>query len=177
MGTLESVVVGILSSVAASVLWILMLSRLTPKLSISPVIAEDPETDPETPVFRIKVVNRSRRAAMDLRFQVDLMTFRVKGGNVNRRVPLKCGNAPLMFPRYDRSDKDHGNAYRLRINSDIRKLLREQPNASIRLQIFARHELSGMGKVFEQRYFHPNSEIVTGTFVRGQDLALIPEQP
>lgn len=178
MATLQSIIIGILSSIAASALWILIISRLTPKLVISTEIAEDPDAPPGSPTFRIKVVNRSRRAAMDLRFQVDLMTpLRAKGGTVNRRLPLQCGNAPLMFPRYDRSNKDHDNAYRLRINSDIRSLLREHTTASIRVQIFARHEVSGMGRVFEQRYYHPSSEIVMGTFVRGQEFTLIPEQP
>jgi hypothetical protein len=176
VGAVENILLGILSSIVASTLWILALSRLRPRLVISPQIAEDPEATSGSPAFRIKVVNRSRRAAMDLRFHVDLMTpLRVKGGNVNRRFPLKCGNAPLMFPRYDRSNTEHDNAYRLRINSDIRQLLKENPNSSIRLQIFARHELSGMGKVFEQRYYHPHSEIVVGSFVRGQDLTLVPE--
>jgi len=177
MRTAEAITIGVLSSIIASALWILILSRLTPKLDVSPEIAEDPGgANLGSPTFRIKVVNRSRRAAMDLRFQVDLMTpVRAKGGHVNRRSPLECGNAPLMFPRYHRSGKDHDNAYRLRINSDIKGLLKKNPNSSIRLQIFARHELSGMGKVFEQRYYHPSSEIVLGSFVRGQDLTLIPE--
>lgn len=176
MGTMETILLGILSSIFASALWILALNRLRPKLVISQHIAQDPEMTPESPIFRIKVVNQSRHAAMDLRFQVDLMTpLRVKGGHVNRRFPLRCGNPPLMFPRYDRSNPEHDNAYRLRINSDIRQLLKENPNSSIRLQIFARHELSGMGKVFEQRYYHPSSEIIIGSFVRGQDLALVPE--
>jgi hypothetical protein len=82
-----------------------------------------------------------------------------------------------MFPRRDRSNKEHDNAYRLRISSDIRALLRDQPSASIRVQIFARHELSGIGKVFEQRYYHPSSEIILGSFVRGQELTLMPEEP
>lgn len=176
MGTIQSIVVGVVSGVMASAVWIVALSRIRPKLSISTEIAEDPAVDLDAPVYRIKVVNRGRRTATDLRFQVDLLTpVRVKGGNVNRRIPLQCGNAPLMFPRFDRSDEDHGNAYRLRINSDIRKLLTEHPNASIRLQIFARHEVSGVGKVFERRYYHPSSEIIVGSFVRGQALTLVPE--
>lgn len=176
MDIVQAVVLGALSGLISSVVWILALSRITPKLIISSEIAEDPNASPDSPIFRIKVVNKSRRAAVDLRFQVDLMTpIRVKGGNINRRKPLECGNAPLVFPRYDRSNKEHDNAYRLRINSDIQKLLKDQPNSSIRLQIFARHEVSGMGKVFEQRYYHPNSEIVIGSFVRGQDLTLVPE--
>lgn len=176
MAMLEAVLVGILSSVTASAIWMLLLGRLRPRLAISTEIAEDPNVNMDSPVFRIKVVNRGRYAAMDLRFQVDLVTpVRAKGGNVDRRTPLKCGNAPLMFPRYDRSGNEHRNAYRLRIDSDIRRLLAEYPNSSIRLQIFARHELSGMGKVFEQAYNHPDSEIVLGSFVRGQNLTLARE--
>ena len=177
MGAVEAIVLGVVSSVMASVVWIIALSRITPKLVISTEIAEDPRAEGSAPVYRIKVVNRSRRAAMDLRFQLDLMTpIRAKGGNVNRRTQLVCGNAPLMFPRFRRSDKEHDNAYRLRVVSDIRKLLAENPNSSIRLQIFARHEVSGMGKVFQQRYFHPASEIILGSFVRGQALTLVPEE-
>lgn len=176
MDKVEAVLVGILSSIAASAIWIVLLGKLRPRLAISTEIAEDPNAAPGSPVFRIKVVNRGRYAAMDLRFQVDLVTpVRAKGGNIDRRTPLKCGNAPLMFPRYDRSSSEHRNAYRLRISSDIRGLLAQNPNSSIRMQIFARHELSGMGKVFEQAYNHPDSEIVLGSFVRGQDLSLVHE--
>jgi len=172
METVEAIVVGILSSVVASALWILILSRLTPKMTISPEIAEDPTS----PVFRIKVVNLSRRAAMDLRFDAHLVTpIGAKGGTIKRRTPLECGNAPLLLPRRDRSDTDYDNAYRLRIKDDIRQLLSDNPASFIRLQIFARHEVSGMGKMFERRYHHPSSEIVTGSYAHGKDLAVIPE--
>ncbi|MDQ7805341.1 hypothetical protein Q5425_16460 [Amycolatopsis sp. A133] len=44
-----------------------------------------------------------------------------------------------------------------------------------KLQIFARHEVTGMGKMFEQRYHHPGSEIVTGSFVHGHDMSVTRE--
>ncbi|WP_410569279.1 hypothetical protein [Amycolatopsis sp. cmx-4-61] len=109
-------------------------------MTISPEIAEDPVS----PVFRIKVVNLSRRAAMDLRFDAHLVTpVGAKGGAIKRRTPLECGNAPLLLPRRDRSDADYDNAYRLRIKTDIRQLLSDNPASFIRLQVFGRHEVSG----------------------------------
>ena len=81
-----------------------------------------------------------------------------------------------MPPRHHRSDKEHLNAYRFRICSNIRQLFAENPNSSIRVQIFARHELSGMGKLVAQSYYHPASEIVVGSFVRGQELTLVAEE-
>ncbi|WP_284745473.1 hypothetical protein [Amycolatopsis sp. RTGN1] len=174
METVEAIAVGILSSVVASALWILILSRLTPKLIISPEIAEDPVS----PVFRIKVVNLSRRAAVDLRVEAHLVTpIGARGGSVNRRTTLKCGNPPLVLPRRDRSSKEHDNAYRLRIDSNVRELQSAHSSSFIRLQIFARHEVTGMGKMFEQRYHHPSSEIVVGSFVHGHDMTLVPEEP
>ncbi|MFJ1762055.1 hypothetical protein ACIOD2_17150 [Amycolatopsis sp. NPDC088138] len=173
METVQAIVVGILSSVVASAVWILIVSRLTPKLTISPEIAEDPQS----PVFRIKVINQSRRAAMDLRFDAHLVTpIGAKGGSIKRRTPLECGNAPLLLPRRVRTSADYDNAYRLRIKSDIRQLLSDNPHSFIRLQIFARHEVTGMGKMFERRYYHPSSEIVTGSFVHGKELAVAPEE-
>jgi hypothetical protein len=172
METIEAIAVGILSSVVASALWILILSRLTPKMIISPEIAEDPATQ----VFRIKVVNLSRRAAVDLRVEAHLVTsIGVRGGRVNRRMNLVCGNPPLVLPRRTRTSKEYDNAYRLRIDSNVRELWSASPDSFVRLQIFARHEVTGMGKMFEQRYHHPGAEIVTGSFVHGHDMSVTRE--
>jgi hypothetical protein len=173
METVEAIAVGILSSVVASALWILILSRLTPKMVISPEIAEDPASH----VFRIKVVNLSRRAAVDLRVEAHLVTsIGARGGRVNRRTNLECGNPPLVLPRRNRASKEYDNAYRLRLDSNIRELWSSNPDSFVRLQIFARHEVTGMGKMFERRYHHRSSEIVMGSFVHGQDMTVVPEE-
>ncbi|MDT7799553.1 MAG: hypothetical protein QOI78_2986 [Actinomycetota bacterium] len=102
---------------------------------------------------------------MDLRFDAHLVTpIGAKGGSIKRRTPLECGNAPLLLPRRVRSSTDYDNAYRLRITSDIRQPLSDNPHSFIRLQIFARHEVTGMGKMLERRFVH------------GKELAVAPEE-
>ncbi|WP_086844138.1 hypothetical protein [Amycolatopsis kentuckyensis] len=96
-------------------------------------------------VFRIKVVNLGRRAAVDHRVEAQRVT------SIGAR------------------------AYRLRIDSNVRELWSAGPDSFMRLQIFARHEVTGMGKMFERRYHHPGSEIVTGSFVHGQDMTVTRE--
>ncbi len=180
MSTLGTAVwTGAVGSLVASLIWLLGLRRLKPRLDLSPVVAEETRDlrGNERITYSIKMINRRKRAAVDLQFElVMIRPRRTRGGFVDTRTLLRVyGRPPLILPRYENKAGEHHNAYRLRTGAELRVLLQEDPNASIRLRVMARDEVSGIGKVFEAKYNEPASDIQRGKFARGQTFDIVPE--
>jgi hypothetical protein len=167
---------GVLSSVAGSIVWVVTLRRVVkPHIEISPVVAREPGSAGQDPTYRIKLINRSRRAIVEIRVQLDLITrIRQKGGPVLQRTPIEIDPPPpMMIQGLRKSDEDHKNAYRIRFKSAVREKLAESGDAYLRVRIYARDEVSGIGKVFERSYHDPGSEVVEGNFAKGQTFDVV----
>jgi hypothetical protein len=172
-----AVVVGITSSIAASALWLVILGRFQPKIEISPEIAEDHDESAAPGRFRIKIINRRRRPAADLRFELSVITpKRTRYGYIKVRkvVPLR-NDPPLIIPgRAKHNDDD--NAYRIRVSEDLRAALSADERVMIRFRVYARDAISGIGKVFERTYFDPDCDIRRGDFGKGQTFEIASPQ-
>ncbi len=179
MTTTVAVLTGVVASLVASLFWLAATRRVRPKIEISPVVAELPQTsDPDRKArYQIKIINRSRRVATDLIFELVLLRpSREKGGEVKVRRPVEVlGPPPLLLAGYHRGDKDAHNAYRVSIRHDLRQWLTHYPNSSLRLRIAARDSVTGVGKVFEQTWFDPASELRRGRFAKGQTFEIVAE--
>lgn len=166
---------GVFSSLVSSLVWLLALRFVKPKIDISPYVVEGPSTagNKSSPSYRIKIINRSRRSAVGLQFELAAITpRRTKGGSVRgrRMIPI-AGPPPLILPGR-RADSD-GNNYRMHVSSDLRHVLEGDSSAYLRLRIFAQDELSGVGRVFEQSYYDPKADIVQGRYAKGQSFEVI----
>jgi hypothetical protein len=164
MTTLWAIVIGVLSSVVASAIWLAALRGLRPNLEISPVIVQDPAAPSS---FRIKIINKSRRAVVDVSFELAVMRpERARGGTVTMRKTVRlAGPPPLIIPGRRRGG-DEG-MYRIRVNADLRSILERDDRHSIRLRVFGRDEWSGVGAVAQREYHDPTAEIVTGRYAKG----------
>jgi hypothetical protein len=170
-----SIILGIVSSLAASMVWILMVRLIRPRIAISPLITESPTAEDDEKIFRIKIINRSRRAAVDLRFELSLLVpINAKGGIVlrNNIIP-PISNAPMLLAPLRGSDPDDLNAYRIRFSEDLRNLLAATVGGALRIRIYARHEVSGVGRVFERKYYDASSEIIVGQFEKGNTFNIV----
>lgn len=164
---LYTVLLGLVASVGASLVWFVMLRRLHPTIEISPIIAEDLSFD--EPTWHIKIINRSKRAAVDLRFEiVRTRQSSARNGAVRMRRSVPCGPAPLVLPGRRRNDTDHSNCYRVRIYENPHELLPADQGRALRMRIYARDEVSGFGSVAERQYTYPPSDIKVGRFACGQ---------
>jgi hypothetical protein len=162
--TFWAIVLGVLSSVIASAVWLVLLRGLRPKLELSPVIVEDPAT---SPCFRIKLINRSRRAVVDLGFELVVMRpERTKGGTINMRKIVPVAGPPPLILLARKRGRDEGT-YRLRIDADLRGILEEDELRFVRIRVFGRDAVSGIGGVAEQQYHDPGAEIIRGKYVKG----------
>jgi hypothetical protein len=169
---LSSLILGVLSSLAASLVWLLALRAVRPKVEISKEISE--EIVDGKPLYRIKFVNRSRRALVDLRLELALVTpTAMKGGLVKRKTTLRLGVIPMVVPGR-RADNDDDNAFRVRSDDDLRSRLAEAGGAAyLRFRLYARDEVSGFGKVFEASFHDARTEIIRGYFSKGQAIEIV----
>ncbi|WP_144300555.1 hypothetical protein [Stackebrandtia nassauensis] len=160
---------GIAIGLFCSVLWLWLLRRIRPRIKISSKIAEkvDPELGPSR--FYIKISNLRRRAAVDL--QIELVTLHLKqasNGEIYAKTMIPIQNAlPFVLPGRD-ADCIYGHVLRLAIRHDLRAELANGEATIVQLRIYARDELSGMGRVFEKRYTDPETDLIQGAFSPGE---------
>lgn len=169
---LLSLALGVVGSLVASLFWLFLIRSVKPKVDVTPHIVEELNNieGGSMSTFSFKILNRRTRAVVDLQFELALIRpRRTKGGTVLARRLLRLkGMPPLVILGRARNDEDAHNAYRARTDERIRDLLNEHPDSFIRFRVFARDELSGIGRVFETQYHEPDCDIKKGKFARGQ---------
>ncbi|MFJ4099838.1 hypothetical protein [Amycolatopsis japonica] len=170
MTTFWTIVVGVLSSVVASAVWLVALRGLRPAIEISPLIAQDPERSNS---YHVKIINRSRRALVDVSFDIAIIRIaRTRGGTVDMRKTVRvAGPPPLIIPARKKDGTD--NIYRLRVDADLRGTLEIDDRHSVRIRIFARDAWSGVGRVAERRYHDPGTEIAVGKYAKGSTFDVV----
>ncbi|MFC8301569.1 hypothetical protein [Micromonospora orduensis] len=146
---------------------------MTPMIDISPQVAENAEEAGAPGRFRIKMVNRRRRAAVDIKLEVAIISIKgVKGGQIKvREVVPTLNETPLILPGR-RSNGDDDNAYRMRMRVDLKEALADRQKY-VRVRIFARDEVSGFGKVSEMVYHNVRSDVIEGDFSKGQTFEIV----
>lgn len=160
---------GIVTGLASSLIWLWLLRLIRPSIGISPQISEPPNGTTPGQVFYFKVVNLKRRAAVDFRIELAAIRIKqVKHGAIKVKSVIPISNAmPFVLPGRGRDD-DFGNVYRLRVGHDLRAEIESSPSTYLRLRIHTRDEVSNIGRVFTQNYCDAASDIVRGSFSRGE---------
>lgn len=167
----ESLVVGVAASLVASFVWVVLLRLLRPKVDIATLACFDPSDDK----LKIKVINRSRRAIVHIHVEVaTVMHVSAAGGLVGMRhvIPL-FSPEPLAIEGY-RKGNDDQNAYRFAVKierKDLQDLIASN-SSNLRFSVYCEDELSGLGRLF-QHAFHDASEIVCGSYAKGQDFNVV----
>ena len=91
MNILISIIVGVLSSFAASGLFLWFISHFRPNILISEKIAEG-KTSKEELAYKIKVINKTKRSVVNIKAQLHLIIPTVvPGGTIlkSRKIELK----------------------------------------------------------------------------------------
>lgn len=164
----ESLLIGVLGSVIASVLFLLTLYALRPKIEFSPYIADQSKNDDH--VYAFKIINRSRWPLTHLEFELTLITPKsVHGGVVltNDLLPL-IKNKIFEVGKFDKKDKEAQFAVRIGAPIDLRARCVGE-GQFLYLTVSAQHSLSGFQKVFTKHY-HLESDIKKGKHEYGLGL-------
>lgn len=157
---LENLLIGVLGSVVASVIFLTSLYMLRPKISFSPHIAD--QTKNSNPMFGLKIINRSYWPSTHLEFQLTLITPKAVPNGVvltNTQIALTKDKV-FEVGGYSKRDKDAHYALRIGVPVDLASLCTSDAQY-LYLTVSAQHSLSGFQKVFT-KYYHPQSDIRKG---------------
>jgi len=156
-----TIFLGIATSFVASLVFTFFFTRLKPSLTISKVIGHSNNT------FKIKVVNNSRFAAINVKAELSFISlFDVPQGSERQTHRIDLLKDELFdIDKFDKKSKYATYTYRFVTKHDIRKELELKSKDYIRFKISAIHSLSNIGKVFQQEY--GLDQIVNGDFAFG----------
>lgn len=169
MEIVTTILLGILASATASVIFLFALFRLRPRFNISPYIA-DVNQDPDNPRFQIKVVNVGKRDAIEIRSVLMITTNRsVPGGTfVDQQLVSKQDH--YLIPAYDPKDQDAMYAARFSYAEDLEALWKDDDRAYFRFVLIATDSLSGFTRLFRQDFHTRRASLIKGSHHFGKDL-------
>ena len=180
---LVDITVGVTAALIASILWMVALPPLVgPRLAIAERIVQYTSRAPDDRgklAYRITVHNRRRRSVIDLRYELTLRYF-IGEGKPQLRILLRENNGPLSVS--GRSGVDDG-AYGLSFHLDLLHELRSVSNlpefnrCEIRVRVFVRDEMSGVGKNFTRIYRPQDIVLIPKHSAPGELAAVLPMQP
>lgn len=164
--------VGFLASVAASIVFSVGMRVLRPKIDISTHIARDGET------HKIKLVNRRSRDAINVAVHVFIeRQIIMPGAGTNLFLtPVETKFRLDIVPGRTRKTRKEGSARFARIvrlDDEFRAIwAREGEGFPVLVRVFARDEISGVGRTFEVHYGDPRINIIEGYFEQGDSTSV-----
>jgi hypothetical protein len=171
MTTLNTVILGITTSFVASLIFTYIFTQLKPKLKISTVIGHT------NGIFKIKIINRSRFAATNIKAELSYINFfAVPGGQETNSTKIHLVKKELFaLDKFEKDSEFATHTYRFvtKHGQDLRQGLNQNNRQFIRLKISANHSVSNIGKVFEQRY--RAAQIIDGDYGFGDIIEIVPD--
>lgn len=166
----ESILIGVLSSVIASFIFVFLMLTMRPSLVIGELIAKT--IYDERKVFVIKIINRSWWKLYDVHAELAHIRFEnVTGGqNVySRRLKLLYDHLWTInsFPSW-RTDVNAEYAALYVCLDDLELLW----TSDTMIEFRAKHSLSGFNRVTRRRFYKAQSSIREGTFKFGNSLEI-----
>ena len=148
------------------------LSRLRPKLQISPFIAFSDDEKGKYYVF--KIINKTPRPIINIKCRLTLVTPKsVPGGLVFTNEPLKLQREETFsIDKFDKKDKDANYAWRFVCREDIGSAWEEKNGSYLIFRVLATDSLSSLSKYFSQRYFTKRDCLRHGSHRFGNNLSV-----
>lgn len=165
----ESLITGIISGIISSILFLLVLYLLKPRVIISDKICTNNIYGKQ--YYFIKTINKTRWSIHDIKVELSLLqTSSTKGGKIYKvdKIELRR-DPPFQIPAFKKSDRDALYAILYSTESDLNELWTEDTHC-LRVVISARHNLSGFGKTFTKEYYSKEHAIHFGKFEFGNTI-------
>lgn len=122
-------------------------------------------------VYTFKIINQTNCSIYSVKVDACFMTPTGADGGANltiERIPLKYDNYSHI-PRRALNDSHACHAVRIKCPEPLEK--KWEKSSFLRLEVFAKHELSGFSRIFVKDY-HNKSSIRNGEFKFGDDLSI-----
>lgn len=169
MSISQTLIIGIVSGVIASLLFLLALFFLKPSIQISDKICTNNEYGKS--YYFIKTINKTWWTVYDIKVELSLLQpSPTKGGIIYKvdKIELRR-EPPFQIPPYSKKDKDAFYAVLFSTESDLDELWTEKTHC-LKVVISARHNFSGFSNIFTKEYFSKEHAIHKGKFEFGKSL-------
>ncbi|MBO3709196.1 MAG: hypothetical protein J5X22_01340 [Candidatus Accumulibacter sp.] len=160
----ENILIGVLGSIVASAFFYFWLFSKKPEIAISERIAKD-MMEGQT-YYSIKVVNRTPRAALDIRAMLCVTkTRQAPGGLTTTNTPITLEVSELFSLGPCTSEQEPAcYAAQFLTKVDLDKEWGDDDHAVLNIFVYAKDEFSGFGKVFDHTFRGRANSIVRGRF-------------
>ncbi len=164
MEYLIAIVVGVLASLLASLIFLYFLIRLKPNIEISPSISKGISKNGDTS-YRIKIINKSSRPAINLRAELLIRTKRnVPNGVIVNNHSLKLKTDQMFeISKFNLSDNTAGYAKRFVCTENIEEIWNDDNSSYLLFRLIATDPVSGIQKVFKKSYYTQRTDIKAGS--------------
>lgn len=166
------ILTGVISSIAASYFFLAFyLKNKTPNIEISDYVCQEKGKDGNK-TFAFKLVNKTKVPIYDVKIQCCFLT--PIGSDGGQHLEAKYVNLNYdtytHIPCESKGDSHALHAVQVVCKDDLLTMW-ENPSTFIRLQVIAKHELSGFSKVHVKNY-HNRNNIKIGMFKFGNCLEI-----
>ncbi len=162
-----SVIVGVLSSLVASLLFLMFLFTLRPNIAIGDCIAKTHEDG--KPVYLIKVINKTWGRIYDVHAQVVHIKFEnVNGGQNVYSKPLTLLKSHIWSVNRIKNKLNDPNAEFAILfvcTDDLESIWINE--TMIEFRVMAKHSFSGFSKIHKRRFYKKKSTVKEGSFKFG----------
>jgi hypothetical protein len=177
----ELVIAPVLTGLLASLFFLIIASRFRPRLKISTHIAKMPPSafgncnSGACTGYAVKVLNTSHASSIEIKARMSLVSqSHVKGGFIGASEDFTLRKSELFeLPGKGKDPED--SAFRFVTHDNIE--LNWDDDHYFVLSLFAKHALTGFGKVFTQRYDFRGDSVKEGVFDRGESMEIHATQP
>ncbi|MBY9066444.1 hypothetical protein K1X12_06015 [Hyphomonas sp. WL0036] len=165
--TFLAVVTGLVSGLMASVIFLLLLNDLQPKLRISHVIVRGKDRRGGNRIF-VKVINQTRADILQPRATLHAITIAELGERyIAENIPL-AAESPMIIERVNhKRPGENPNVYVFSAKIGKEEEEKISRNTSIRFRIISEHPVSGVKKIFERIYSLDAGCLLEGRFRSG----------
>lgn len=166
--------IGVISSLTASVVFLLVLSKLRPRLEISDKIAWTMADNRKE--FHIKIINRTKNPIVNIKTELLLAKWRnVSGGRIYSSMPIELRQSEaLQISGFTSDPEDNKAEYAIRFTAleDIDQLWANDENTSLIFRVYGVHSISNLGRAFQRTYHRKATSLKYGDFKFGNSLEI-----
>jgi len=170
----KDVLIPIAIGVLSSFLFILLLSRLRPSIDISREIAKMPVggCGPSAGGYAIKVVNKSKRAAIEIRARLALAVPAVVPGGIITATTDYVLEKDSLFELPGQGKEAEDSAFRFITYQNIEADWLPG-RAYIQFSLVAKDSLSGFGRAITKKYEVKSDKLRDGVFEVGNSMRIV----
>ena len=168
---------------SASTLSLVGMRLFRPRIKISPDVAAKWSVEGQGLRYSMKLVNRSRRMLVDLRFEL-VLVYENSEGRSKTKLIMRNRPDPMSIKgrSWRKQTENVSGVYTVAYSEDILGLVAARTlggtrPAHLRFRCFARDGMSGIGRQFEMKYEGPLEHILYGNFEKGKSRRVTREEP